>query len=100
MIRPRNTTRHGRAFDAATVEAVWRKAQVVLGNRTRKDACGAWIERDQYGQISSHGWEVDHVVPVAAGGGDDLGNLQPLQWQNNRHKGDSFPSWSCALTAA
>jgi len=38
------------------------------------------------------GWEVDHIRPVSHDGGDDLANLQPLQWKNNRCKGDTFPS--------
>jgi hypothetical protein len=27
-----------------------------------------------------------------------LNNLQPLQWENNRHKGDNYPNWSCKIT--
>lgn len=103
MIRQRSTTRQGYSFGTSTVDTVWQKAQVVLGcdaTRVRKDACGAWIARDQYGQTSSNGWEIDHIVPVAAGGPDTMDNLQPLHWENNRHKGDSFPGWRCALTAA
>ena len=67
----------------------------------RKDACGAWMRRDHHGRTDSeYGWEVDHVRPVAEGGSDHLANLQPLQWQNNRHKGDSYPNWTCAVRAA
>jgi hypothetical protein len=37
---------------------------------------------------------------VAKGGSDDLANLQPLQWQNNRTKGDTWPQgWSCAVVS-
>ena len=31
--------------------------------------------------------------------GDDLSNLQPLQWENNRYKGDDFPHWYCKIRA-
>ena len=49
----------------------------------------------EYGDTNSeHGWEVDHIVPVALGGSDELNNLQPLQWKNNRTKSDTYP-WSC-----
>jgi 5-methylcytosine-specific restriction endonuclease McrA len=44
---------------------------------------------EHYGQQTSFGWEVDHIRAVANGGSDDLDNLQPLQWENNRKKGDS-----------
>ena len=46
----------------------------------RKDACGAWIRRNEYGtRDSTWGWEVDHIYP---GGGEKLSNLQPLHWKN------------------
>jgi 5-methylcytosine-specific restriction endonuclease McrA len=71
---------------------VWQKAQSVLGydsNVWRKDACGAWIKYDHYGDCNqSTGWEIDHIKPTSQGGSDDISNLQPLQWENNRAKGD------------
>jgi 5-methylcytosine-specific restriction endonuclease McrA len=48
----------------------------------------------EYGQTSKYGWEIDHIKPVSKGGTDDLSNLQPLQWENNRRKGDNYP-WHC-----
>jgi 5-methylcytosine-specific restriction endonuclease McrA len=94
----------GRSFDEATVEAVWQKGKAVAGQNPaewRKDACGAWIARAQYGSTSDDGagWEIDHIRPDAKGGGDELSNLQPLHWKNNRHKGDTWPNWSCAVSA-
>ena len=93
------------SFVQATVEAVWMKGVVVLGvdpNVRRKDSCGAWIDRNQYGVTTENGtgWEIDHIVAVANGGNDQLYNLQPLQWQNNRAKGDNYPGlWNCAAVA-
>jgi len=42
--------------------------------------------------------EIDHIKPVSLGGTDDLRNLQPLHWRNNRYKGDNYPDWDCVAT--
>lgn len=47
---------------------------------------------EDYGTTKSdHGWETDHIKPVALGGTDNPDHLQPLQWENNEEKGDIFP---------
>lgn len=101
--RRTGTTSSGGSFDAATVQAVWEKGQVVPGIAPgiwRRDNCGALIYRSSYGDVNSlHGWEIDHIHPVSKGGSDRLDNLQPLQWQNNRHKGDDSPNWTCLIRA-
>jgi len=105
MSRRPNTDKGGNSFSAVTKIAVWNKAQIVPGrdpSLMRKDSCGAWIEWNQYGVTTPYGtgWEIDHVKPVAKGGGDELPNLQPLQWQNNRRKGDDHPAGNyCAISA-
>lgn len=88
-----------------TIQLVWNKGQIIPGtdpNVVRKDRCGALIRRDKYGDTTPRGlgWEIDHNVPVAKGGTDDLSNLLPLQWENNRGKSDNFPAWTCAVKAA
>ncbi|MFN7825163.1 MAG: HNH endonuclease signature motif containing protein [Pseudobdellovibrionaceae bacterium] len=51
-----------------------------------------------YGNTESDfGWEIDHINPVSNRGGDDISNLQPLQWKNNRQKSDSTSFWTCAV---
>lgn len=91
----RNTRLDGGAFDYETILLVWRKAEAILGldpNHRRSDKFGNQIDFFAYGNTDSNlGWEIDHIKPVAKGGTDDLSNLQPLQWEENRKKGDTFP---------
>ena len=105
MARKHNTDISGYGFSDNTKRQVWDKAQVVPGTDPavrRKDHCGAWIDWNQQGVTTENGtgWEIDHIKPVSKGGGDEIGNLQPLQWQNNRKKGDDFPASNyCKVSA-
>lgn len=98
-----NKKANSSSFSEAEINAVWEKGTPIIGEDSkvyRKDKCGAKIKRNEYGNVNSKlGWEIDHIKPLAAGGTDDLYNLQPLQWENNRHKGDNYPNWNCKLTA-
>lgn len=89
------------AFTEDQIQKVWEKGTIVPSNDPnvyRKDMCGAWIARSQYGnRNSSYGWEIDHIKPQSQGGGDELSNLRPLQWENNMSKLDG--RLSCVVTA-
>jgi hypothetical protein len=91
--RRENTSKVGSSFSDAVIAAVWSKGEVdprYSAAVYRKDVYGSWMKRENYGTLGQYGWEVDHIKPVAAGGTDELSNLQPLYWENNRRKGDSY----------
>ncbi|HEX3019513.1 MAG TPA: HNH endonuclease signature motif containing protein [Chitinispirillaceae bacterium] len=104
MSRKPGSNVNGKSFSLQMIETVWNKGVIVPGinpSEKRKDSCGAYIERNQYNvnQDNGTGWEIDHVKPVSLGGNDDISNLQPLQWQNNRSKADNYPGDVCSEEA-
>lgn len=93
------------------IQEAWNRANVVEGydkTRYRKDACGAWIMWNKYGDTDSlYGWQVDHIVPQSLlrekGFSDsmidnDL-NLRALQHENNASKSDDYPSYTAVVTS-
>lgn len=98
---PADTSR--KSFSDDEIQKVWNKAKKIDGEdgtMYRQDYAGAWIKRDEYGNVeSSLGWEIDHRKPVAKGGNDDMSNLDPLQWNNNRTKSDDYPEWKTSMKA-
>ncbi len=72
-------------YDREVIDRVWRQAGEIAGNDSalwRKDECGAWIYRLDYGRRhSDFGWEI-HDPTVGLRGGGAVLSLRPLHWQN------------------
>jgi 5-methylcytosine-specific restriction endonuclease McrA len=98
MYKKYNRTVLGLKFSAEKKDLVWEKGKVYPGldkNNYRNDICGDLMKYEDYGcTLSEYGWEIDHIIPVSQLGLDSLSNLQPLQWENNRKKGDNT-DWEC-----
>ena len=94
MLRHRSTDSAGKPFAESTIRAVWEKAAISEKfPPLRVDCFGGLMCEYLYDVTDSKfGWEIDHCKPVAKGGGDELLNLQPLQWENNRTKADNWPA--------
>jgi len=86
-------------------EAIWEKAELVSGSgddEIRSDYAGALMRKGSYGQIDDElgfGWEADHQRPLSKNGLNNLRNLVPLQWRNNRAKGDDYPEWKTEVSS-
>lgn len=99
------------AWSEQQKQYVWNRATAVEGydkSRFRKDACGAWIIWDKYGDNDSlYGWEIDHIVPqslleekgYSQKDIDNIDNLRALQHENNASKSDDYPSYTAVVTS-
>ncbi len=75
------------------INKVWENAKSIPGKDSgqfRQDPYGNVMNKSSYGKTSRQGWEVDHIKPVAKGGSDATRNLQALNTNVNRTKGDSL----------
>lgn len=90
-------------MDSSLINQIWEKAKTVESfdaSMIRKDCCGAWILKSEFGNRNSKfGWEIDHVYPVSKGGDDTVMNLRPMQWENNNSKGEDFPVYNVVVRA-
>ncbi len=75
------------------VEDAWERATKPRGKNSdvwRRDEKRNLIKKGSYGTTGKYGWEIDHKNPQSKGGTDHGKNLQALQWEANRKKGDKY----------
>lgn len=99
------------AFTKQQIENTWLKGTKVPNYnpaKYRKDACGAWIVKDKYGDTHSpYGWQIDHIYPESKlrlrrmdqESIDDPNNLRPMHWKNNKSKGTDYPTYHSVVKA-
>jgi len=92
--------------DDITIEVrdiAWAKAKKVEGydaSLFRKDACGAWIRKDLYGDSANmYGWGIDLIFPREKGGRPVGENVRALNSRNLASKGRDYPSYKAVVTA-
>ena len=82
-----------------TILKVWQKGQIDeynVPNNFRKDNCGAWIERTEYGNANSpYGWNIDKINQDS--NSDEITNLYPVHSKNNLRNKDG--TIACKVTA-
>lgn len=86
-----------------TIATAWEKARSVEGfdaDIFRKDACGAWIQKDMYSQPESmYGWGIDLILPQTLGGTVTEENIRALNYRNLNSKGKDYPSYKAVYIA-
>lgn len=116
--RHRGTNSQGEKFTQVAIDQAWEKACDNMHKHELMDSAlkffsakfeeGAYclddyghiISKDEHGQESRHGWEIDHIHPVdkksTYGEGldniDHPQNLRALHWESNKRKGELDPT--------
>ena len=85
-------------FSDELVQRVWGRARGVPdrdADEWRKDECGAWIKRGQYGHLNAEfGWKIENTLP---GNPDDHEHLRAFHCGNAFDRGTGQAH--CRVTA-
>jgi 5-methylcytosine-specific restriction endonuclease McrA len=61
------------------------------GETSAKDFKGRLMLKSAYGdEASDYGWDIDHIMPKAQGGGNEMSNLRAANIKSNREKGNNY----------
>ena len=74
-------------------DRVWELAKPIQGkdkNLFRADPYNNQLYKPSYGKDTKQGWNIDHIVPQSKGGSDNIRNLQALQSNLNKSKGNTL----------
>lgn len=74
-------------------DAVFNKASVIKNkdkNLYRQDPYGNTLYKYSYGKDTTMGWNIDHIKPQSRGGSHFIKNLQALQSNINKSKGNTL----------
>jgi len=72
------------AWTAETIRQVWEMAVPIPGFPGCSHDCdGRVIQKANYGDNSSNGWRIDHILSPATGGSNALSNLRPRHWMGS-----------------
>jgi len=73
--------------------SVWKKGEKISGldsNIWRNDIFGNKINYNEHGKVTKYGWDIDHYIPKAKGGSNDISNLFAVHYIQNRSMGMSM----------
>ena len=94
----RDRTEIRMTFDEETIQAVWEKGRATLERDAtlwREDECGAWMNRNEYGNPEAEfGWR---IVTVVAGMATTVEHLRPFHSANGFDIANGRPH--CRVTA-
>jgi hypothetical protein len=85
-----NLTSYGRSGCKLATFNKGKKVNGLDPQEWRKDVFGNLIKYCDHGKTTKYGWDIDHIVPKAKGGADDIYNLQPVQYSKNRSMGEKM----------